>query len=539
MALSQTSPRDARKIDIIGQRLGIRIALALAAVLLLQGLVIYLFSAAEAIAFSDEIDYGEGIVWQQMRMIMSGGGYGSIDFLPAIVFHYPPVYHTSTAALAAATGLDQLAAGRLLSVAATASAAFLAAMIVRHLCRGNADNLACWMCGLLTAMMVFSLSPVVAWSTLMRVDNLAVAFSFAGVYFGIRTLTVPKAVHIAALCFVMAVYTKQTAIAAPAAVFGTLLFLRPRAAVAGILTAIVSGLALLAALWWSTNGGFLRHILWYNVNRFYPDRLLSIITLAAGHALYLAVAAVGVVHRLRKLMAADPGRTGSLRQRLIAAPEDAGYIMVLAYVVATTLMLVTVAKSGSSINYFLEWTCSIVLLAGLALYDSAKAATRVGRYASSTILTLLLPLAVAIQAFILPDAPDRQWLMDSKRSDELNTLGEMVRTASRPVVSDNMVILLRNDKNVQWEPAIFAELSSTGLWEERPIVEKINAGTFAFFITDGVRGEPLFDSRYNPAVADAIDASYPEKRELAGYTLHFPAAVTSNHACRPPICDVK
>ena len=498
--------------------------MALAAVFLVQGLVVYLFAAAQAVRFPFAIDYGEGIVWQQMLLIVSAKGYGSIDGLPAIVFHYPPVFHVMSAVLAAASGLDQLAAGRLLSIAATASTALFAAMIVGHLCRATADRRACWICGLLTGMMVFSLSPVVDWSMLMRVDMVALAFSFAGVYYGIRALAQPKAVYIAALCFVIAVYTKQTAIAAPAAVFGTLLVLRPKTALAGVLTSVASGLAVLAALSWFTDGGFLRHILWYNINRVDPHRLLWIVGIAARHALYLAVAAVVVVQRLRKLRATNPEHSNlrSLRSRLIAAPHDAGFIMILAYFLATTLMLVTVAKSGSSINYFVEWTCSIVLLVGLALCDAAKAATGASRFVPSASLTLLLPLAVAIQALILPNAPDQRDLMDPARRQELNTLGEMVRTASRPVISDDMAILLRNNKEVQWEPAIFAELSSTGLWDERPIVNKINAGVFAFFITDGVRGERLFDSRYNPAVADAIDAAYPKKSKLAGYTLHFP-----------------
>jgi hypothetical protein len=277
------------------QRWLARTALVLAAALLVHGLVVYLLSAAQAITFPHQIDYGEGIVWQQLRLILSTGGYGSINDWPAIVFHYPPLYHALSAALAAAIDWDQLAAGRLLSVAATLVTALLSAIIVRRLCSADADKLACWVCGLLTGLIVFSLYPVVAWSMLMRVDSLALAFSFAGVYFGIRALTVPKAVHIAALCFVMAVYSKQTAIAAPAAVFGTLLFLRPRIAFAGILTTIASGLAVLAALSWLTDGGFLRHILLYNINRFDPERLLWIATVAGGHVLYLAVAAFGII----------------------------------------------------------------------------------------------------------------------------------------------------------------------------------------------------------------------------------------------------
>jgi hypothetical protein len=87
-----------------------------------------------------------------------------------------------------------------------------------------------------------------------------------------------------------------------------------------------------------------------------------------------------------------------------------------------------------------------------------------------------------------------------------------------------MVLLLRSGKDVLWEPAIFAELASTGAWDQRPLVAQIKARRFAFFVTDGGRGEPMFDSRYTPAVADAMDAAYPRQRRLAGYYLHYPPA---------------
>ena len=44
------------------------------------------------------------------------------------------------------------------------------------------------------------------------------------------------------------------------------------------------------------------------------------------------------------------------------------------------------------------------------------------------------------------------------------------------------------------------------------------------FLSTGNRGERLFDSRYTPAVADAIQSAHPVERHLAGYTLHLPAA---------------
>ena len=75
-----------------------------------------------------------------------------------------------------------------------------------------------------------------------------------------------------------------------------------------------------------------------------------------------------------------------------------------------------------------------------------------------------------------------------------------------------------------WEPAIFAELASTGDWDERPFVRRIRNREFAFFVTWGQRGFDRFDERYNPAVADAIDAAYPITQRAAGLIVHRPAA---------------
>jgi hypothetical protein len=73
-----------------------------------------------------------------------------------------------------------------------------------------------------------------------------------------------------------------------------------------------------------------------------------------------------------------------------------------------------------------------------------------------------------------------------------------------------------------WEPAIFAELASQGLWDEEPFVRRIRRGEFSMFITVGTRGSRLFDSRYNPLVSEAMNEFYPVRESLAGYTLHLP-----------------
>ena len=96
-----------------------------------------------------------------------------------------------------------------------------------------------------------------------------------------------------------------------------------------------------------------------------------------------------------------------------------------------------------------------------------------------------------------------------------------------------MVMLLRNHQRVVWEPAIFAQLSSTRVWDEKPLVAHIRRNEFEMFITDGPRGIGFYASRYDPAVADAMNAAYPVKLPLAGYTLDLPADTPSAAADKP------
>jgi hypothetical protein len=51
----------------------------------------------------------------------------------------------------------------------------------------------------------------------------------------------------------------------------------------------------------------------------------------------------------------------------------------------------------------------------------------------------------------------------------------------------------------------------------------IHTKGFAFFATEYDRGDRLFDARYNPEIAQAMDEYYPRKRKLAGLVLHLPA----------------
>lgn len=471
---------------------------------------LYHFGATglSAIFYPYELDYGEGIVWFQTRLLLAGEAFGPIDRFPAIVFHYTPLFH-ALSGLGERVGLDGLGAGRALSLLSTAAMAILIGAIVRHVAardggNGRTATIAASVAGL-SLLVAF---PVKVWAPLMRVDMLAFALSLGGLWCGLLALRRPGFVHLAALLFVLALFTRQTLIAAPAAMFLVLLASRLATALRGLATATLLGLATLAALTLASGGGFIRHVFLYNVNRLAPDRLEWIGQIAASHFLLIITAMIGLAGQ-------TPAIRRFIRARHGASPGDAAAAMLAAYLALSTLSILLVLKSGSGVNYFIEWIAVLAIFAGLAVGRALAPAE------PARAIHQLPLIALAVQAAILPVRPYAKASFEERRPG-LDRLTERIRQANGPVISDDMVLLMRANRPVLWEPAIFAELGATGAWDEQAFVRMIDEQRFAMFVTVQERGGELFDQRYNPAVAAAMARAYPGREKIAGLTLHLP-----------------
>ena len=175
-------------------------------------------------------------------------------------------------------------------------------------------------------------------------------------------------------------------------------------------------------------------------------------------------------------------------------------------------------------NYFIAWLCTGAALLGL-LFGRVAGAVSGCADPAGWLTPLTAPAFAALgiaRLLILPD-PIHPRLAEGAASRLVaEELIRVVRTTDHPVISDDMVLLLRGGKEVLWEPAIFAEFASMGRWDETLIVDRIRSGSIAFVVTVGKRGEFLFDSRYTSAVADAIDQTFPRKIERGWLTLHLP-----------------
>jgi 4-amino-4-deoxy-L-arabinose transferase-like glycosyltransferase len=497
-------------------------ALALLGILLVRNIGQMLQFASFAIGYPFELDYGEGIVWQQMRDIVDGSGYAPLGVYPAIVYHYPPVYHLVTAGVAALAGLDELAAGRMVSIFSTFAMASFAGLLTADAMPRDERPIVRWICGAVAGLSLATCHPVMSWFAMMRVDMLACALALAGLFFAIRAVEQRGAILLAAVAFVLAVYTKQTSIAAPVAAFLGLLIIRPRAAALLLASCLVLGLASLAWLSWTTDGLFLRHILIYNVNRIDLSRLALLGDLLSAHAVFLAVATIGVCVSWRRMPFRGVGkeRLASWRLRLAQDRSFAAFPILFLFLGLKTLMLVTILKSGSNTYYLVEWLGAVAIFAGIGISPAVKAA--IGEKGQRSVLIAAVILAgMAIQAFKVPSA-ERTLAMARGRVASLPPLVTRIRDSAKPVISDDMVLLIRAGKPVRWEPAITAELAHSRLYDEQAFANMVRRQEFAFFVTRSSRGHKLYDDRYNPAVADAMDAAYPRKQVVAGLILHLP-----------------
>lgn len=494
-------------------RLGAILALTITVVSLLWRFAEFFGTVLQAIRWPFGLDYGEGLTWQQAAVLFTPQSYGQINVFPSIVSNYPPLYHLIIRGSAAISGADILLVGRTVSVCATLLIAVVVGLIVTAAVPRGTSKSGKLITGIVNALTVFCFYPLESWAALMRVDMLAFLFSVTGFWLGLFSLRRPALIYAASIAFVAAVYTKQTSLPAPVALFALLLWFRPTVAAKGIAACIIAGLIILGVLQWATSGGFFRHAFLYNINRFEWHRLQPLIESSPYFLLMVLIS----VRRF-----SDVRRKFALKQLDFA---DISWIGIDFYAVTSSVMLVTIAKSGATINYLIEWTLVISMLTGCALVDCwtlIRERESPAKYPRGLLLSAIgVPIALTAQAWAVKTLNyDSVW--SAGRTGQLVTLSDMVRRSSKPIISDDMVMLRRSGQNVVWEPAMYTELTLKGLWDQNSFIKRIRGREFGMFITEGVRGEPKFDDRYSGAVASTMDVAYPTKRQLAGYTLHLP-----------------
>ncbi len=484
----------------------------LVVLLLAGGLYTYAGRARAAVATATELDYGEGtVLWQVRNLPDLPAAVHPLGTYPYILFNYTPVYHWATRLMALALprpeAPDLVAAGRLVSIFSMLGICALAGLIVRRTTRGWASLPAACMGALLLLQL-----PNTDWSLLVRVDMIGIFFTYLGLYLFLRAEQQPWAHYAAFAAFTLALYSRQTLIAAPAACLLCLFAQNPRRAVRVVAAFAAAGLAILGVLAGLTHGEFVRHLFTYNVSPFHWRHGIWLALDLCRRSLFVILPAVSFA------MGAI-WRTATRRESFRGSGAASLFVV---YLGISSVAALSIAKAGANVNYLLEPLFACCILTALFFGERLLAAQRQPRFAATGVTLALL--AAALVALPLSRGGVAATGLAGCSPAAEATHAEMLRRVAGirgEIYSEEMTLLTQSGRQVPGEPSSVTFLSQIHLWDETPLVERFRSRGFAAVIVNTSLGNP---EHFSPLVRAAVEQRYELRERIGAYSLYLPRA---------------
>ncbi len=494
--------------------------------LALAGLILYAAFTAHlsllALADPYQLDYGEGLVLHQAQLLAQGQSiYKGIDSYPYIFSNYPPLFQSLVSPLASLLGPSFLP-GRLLTILATCGLALILYSIVRR-CGGRTLPAA-------IASLLFVGSPYIYhWAPLFRIDLPALLLSTLGILVLWRATRAcpavsgtpvvatprrqesslstprPQSIYLAALLFVLSLYTKQSYIAAPAAGILFLALRNRKEAARLLLSMVVFGLVPFAVIQVITNGAFAFGLFTANVNTFSLALLAGqVCDFVATFAVIIALAAA----------AAWPAIARSLR--LPGPPSPHLSLSLLdCYLMAALATILLAGKVGAWENYFFEALFMLCVYAGLGierLLNDKNAAVR-----------LFLPLCVIAQLTLMWHDPGIGVRVVREDVEANRALAPLIARQDGMILSEDLGLLLVNNKEIPYFSFQYAQLAEMGRWDQKWELDNLRDGFFSLVILEkGTREDPDKYQRFTRQVLSAVDTEYGLAGEVGKYRVYSP-----------------
>lgn len=473
------------------------------AAFLIVGAVTFVLQSTIAIRTDSELDYGEGIVlWQAANVTNWKKAYRPVEQYPHIVFHYPPLFHLASRAVAPFTN-TLLQAGRLTSVLSLAGTCLIGALLTAWVLPPGGSRFARFVGALAAGTLVFT-TPMWTWGVLMRVDMLSIFLTACGIALFVMARRRPALSFLAFVFFVAAVYTKQTSLAAPIACVVLAFIERPRRALELLGFSTVLGLIVLAMLLVATDWVILRHLITYNQNPYFPrqifDRLRYHCSFLVGPLLFATLFPIAIL-RARKNRFITRLRI-ILKRTLF---ERCILIVAMYFWMSALIATATISKQGASDNYFLEMDVVACWLTGLFVAWLARRAPSKPRPA------FVLVQVIVVFVLLLQCGNNFQSVAAIARSyqhptiDRSHDVVNFIKQLPGDVYSEDMIILMQAGKEVPAEPAIISALAEDGKWDESGFVQRIKNGEFSAIVIRWTLHNP---GRFREPIALAIEERY-------------------------------
>lgn len=509
-SVTATQPRHSRSARAIGTVAALLLGAVVA--LLLRDVLHFIASGIAAIGYPFELDYGEGPILNQIVQLAAGHSIYQPLRPGAYAFgNYPPVFYGLVAAIDLLVG-NPLAMGRALSVAAALLTAVVIGLLVWRAARPEVGPVPRALSAVVGGLAFLRLSYVAAWAPLLRVDMVACLLAFAGVWMFTRAAAHGASLGWCVVPFLLAFFTKQSAVAAVGACLVVGLVRAPRRTLRFGALLVAAGTAVFATLMAVTHGEFYFHVVtvnhnfysWKQTAAFLSDALVRY-PIALAIALVFAISLVAETRRRRST-------TGGWERPVFGV-----------YLLTSFLVSLTVGKLGAEVNYLIELmgvVCAAVAVAVADGFAPSPQASGGGAAASSIVLPALLLWQVAG----LSHRPAIEWveIPDTQERQEMSQLLEMVRRTPGPVLSEDMTLLVLAGKPVEFQPFDMTQLAYMGLWDQRDFVHRIADEAFGLIILrfDVAAPSTLAYTRFSPEMLAAIRTHYGSLGMRARYFVY-------------------
>jgi len=407
--------------------------------------IYYVFDAYRCISYPYQIDYGEGFLLYFAHTLSQGHTiYHDMSIYPFIPGLYPPVYALVCAPLVKLFGIS-FSIGRLISVLS----AILVGILIYKIVAIKADK----RIAVISTLFFFASPYIYYWTRLFRVDTLGLLFSLVGIYLVLKYER-SKAIYLSIPFFLLAVYTKQSLIAAPIASFLYLFLKDKRLGITSAGLFGLSGILLFLLCNYATDGQFYLHTVAYqNFGISLHQTIERYLDMIQTHAILFGFAFVQAVYIILKK---NPG-------------------LFAYYFVASALIAVSVGRPGSHVNYFLELIVACCILSGTLLSELQPQIKKASLIGISVVVLLLLQLAYFAH---LPYTPTAE---DLRIGEEA---ASWVQSSSGSILSEDAGLVVINDKELLIEFFMATQMEKRGLWDQSKFVSDLQNKSFSLILLE-------------------------------------------------------
>lgn len=486
----------------------------------LAGLTTYvgftIWLAIAGLLYPYQLDYGEGIMLEQARLLSQGKSiYKGLEGYPYAFSNYPPLMQAMAALLIPYLGINYVV-GRVWNVLSLGLLGLLLYYIVKRQI-GDKSAGTCGRAPLLASLAFLGSPYIYHWAPLFRIDLPALLLTVLGL------LAVRRSPLLGGILFTLSLYTKHSYLAGPAAAFIYLLLQRPRAALQ--LGGTMLGLGGGAFLWLNlqTAGAFYFDLVTANMNPFEPATFLAqIVDFLQTYAGLIGLAAYAIGVRVQEAWgpsAISPWARALLLLRSLSLWDF--------YLVTAVSSIAMAGKVGSWENYFFEPLFAICLYAGLG---AAKAGTLASKPCGDSqqgfgaAKRLLIPALLLGQLGLMFHTPAIAWRMMQEDGQANRQLAPLVANTTGPILSEDMGLLVTNGKEVAYFGFEYTQLARMGLWDQSWELGMLRSHGFPLVILEaGTRENPEHYSRFTRRLLSELDRHYGLAESIGKYRLYRPA----------------